>query len=45
MDGYSKALEYYEKSFEMTKMAPPKNHPHLTTSYSNIGQLYNNMGD
>ena len=45
MGEYSKALKYYEKSIEIKKIALPKNHPNLTTSYCSIGQVYNNMGE
>ena len=45
MGEYSKALEYYEKDIEITKIALPQNHPDLATSYSNIGQVYNDMGE
>ena len=43
MGEYSKALEYYEKSIEIKKIALPQNHPNLANS--NIGQVYNNMGE
>ena len=35
MGEYSKALEYYEKSIEIKKIALPQNHPDLAASYSN----------
>ncbi|CAF5043629.1 unnamed protein product, partial [Rotaria socialis] len=40
---YSKALEYYEKDFEITKKALPPTHLDLATSYNNRGQLYEKM--
>mgnify|MGYP002384482041 CR=1 FL=1 len=42
---YSKALEYYEKSLEISKKTLPANHPNLATSYNNIGSVYCSMGE
>jgi len=45
MGEYSKALEYFEKSLEIMKIALPANHPSLATSYNNIGWVYRNRTD
>ncbi len=45
MDGYTKALSYYEKALEIRQIALPPNHPDLATSYNNTGSMYNKMGD
>ena len=43
MGEYSKALEYYEKSIEITKIALPTHRPDLATFYNNIAWVYYNM--
>ncbi|CAF4246249.1 unnamed protein product, partial [Rotaria sordida] len=45
MGDYSKALEFYEKAHKIREKAVPPNHPHLASSYNNIGVVYKNMGD
>ncbi|CAF1420608.1 unnamed protein product, partial [Rotaria sordida] len=45
MGNYSKALEFYEKSHKILEKALPSNHPHLASSYNNIGMVYHNMGN
>ncbi|CAF5132424.1 unnamed protein product, partial [Rotaria magnacalcarata] len=45
MGEYSKALEFYEKHLEITKIFLPPNHPDLATSYNNIGGVYDSMGE
>ena len=45
MGEYSKALSYYERSFEIRKVALPPNHPDLAASYNNISLVYKNMGE
>jgi len=34
----------YEKSLEISRKGLPADHPDLATSYYNIGDLYDNMG-
>ncbi|CAF4157256.1 unnamed protein product [Rotaria sordida] len=41
----SKALKYYEKNLEFKQKTFPPNHPHLASSYNNIGLVYYNMGE
>ncbi|CAF1020970.1 unnamed protein product, partial [Rotaria magnacalcarata] len=45
MGEYSKALEYYEKSFKIREISLPPTHPDLAQSYNNIGTTYYGMGD
>ncbi|CAF4121396.1 unnamed protein product, partial [Rotaria sordida] len=42
---YNAAIDFYEKSLQITEKTLPSNHPNLATSYSNVGQVYNSMGD
>jgi tetratricopeptide (TPR) repeat protein len=42
---HTEALSYYEKSLEIRRKTLPANHPHLATSYNNIGNVYYNMGE
>ena len=45
MGEYSKALSSLEKALEIRPKTLPENHPHLATSYSNIGGVYYYMND
>jgi len=45
MGEYSKALSFYEKSFEIRQKTLPPNHPSLATSYNNIAVVFKNMGE
>jgi tetratricopeptide (TPR) repeat protein len=40
---YEKAIEYYEKAFEMWAKTLPSNHPYFATCFNNIGLVYKNM--
>jgi tetratricopeptide (TPR) repeat protein len=42
---YTEALTDYEKSLKIRQKTLPANHPHLATSYSSIGSVYDNMGE
>ena len=42
---YEKAIEFYEKSLEISQKTLPPNHPDLATSYNNIGLVYDNMDE
>ncbi|CAF4793205.1 unnamed protein product, partial [Rotaria sp. Silwood2] len=45
MGDCSKALEFYEKDLEITKIALPPNHPDLAGSHLNFAACYERMGD
>jgi len=40
---YEKAIEYYEKAFQMWAKTLPSNHPYFATCFNNIGLVYKNM--
>jgi tetratricopeptide (TPR) repeat protein len=42
---YTEAITYYEKSLKIRQKTLPANHPHLATSYNNIGEAYRKMGE
>ncbi|CAF0758426.1 unnamed protein product [Adineta steineri] len=42
---YEKAIWYHEQGFAIQQRTLPSNHPDLATSYSNVGSVYNNMGN
>ncbi|WP_282079893.1 CHAT domain-containing protein [Aquimarina algiphila] len=42
---YNKALENYEKSLQTKLKMLPKNHLHITESYTKLGNIYNEYGD
>ena len=42
---YADAVRTYEKALEIDKKTLPPNHPHLATSYNNIGNVYDKMGE
>jgi tetratricopeptide (TPR) repeat protein len=42
---YTEAMKYYEKSLKIRQKTLPADHPHLTTSYNNIGSVYHYMGE
>jgi len=42
---YVEAIEYYEKSLEMSQKTLPADHPDLATLYNNIGNVYKSMGE
>ncbi len=42
---YTEAITYFEKSLEIRQKTLPDNHPHLATSYNNIGLAYSNIGE
>jgi tetratricopeptide (TPR) repeat protein len=43
--GYEKAIEYYEKEYDIVVKTVPPDHPSLADSYNNIGLVYKNMGE
>ncbi|CAF3830391.1 unnamed protein product [Rotaria sp. Silwood1] len=45
MGEYSQALLYYQKALNINEKILPPNHPHLATSYLNIGNVNSNMGE
>jgi len=42
---YNEAVEYYEKSLEISKKSLPANHSSLAILYNNIGLVYKSMGE
>ena len=42
---YQAALLFYEKALDIRQKSLPANHPHLATSYSCIGNVYDSMGE
>ena len=45
MGDHQRALEYLEKALEIWKKVLPETHPHLATSYNNVGGTYGALGD
>ena len=45
MGKYSTALSYLKKALEIQQQALPHNHPHLATTYNNIGMVYQSIGE
>jgi tetratricopeptide (TPR) repeat protein len=45
MGDYSKALSYQQKALAIREQTLPPKHPHLASSYDNIGLTYYHMSD
>lgn len=45
MGDYKKAIEYYEKSLEITKKAFGDDHNEVSNVYLNLSSLYDKMGE
>ncbi|CAF1381680.1 unnamed protein product, partial [Rotaria magnacalcarata] len=42
---YPEAVKFYEKSLEIKRKTLPEDDASLAPTYSNIGQVYDNMGE
>ena len=45
MGEYDKAIEYYDKAFEIQLATIGENHPSTATTYNNLGSAWGNMGE
>jgi tetratricopeptide (TPR) repeat protein len=42
---YDEAIKYFEKSLVICEKTLPQNHPHLASSFNNIGLVYEKLGE